>query len=29
MRNLMGQVDGTANLHDEEAFDRHVWDDGI
>ena len=27
MRNLMGQVDGTANLHDEEAFDRHVWDD--
>ena len=28
MRNLMGQVDGTANLHDEPAFDRHVWDDG-
>jgi dye decolorizing peroxidase len=28
MRNLMGQVDGTANLHDEAAFDRHVWDDG-
>jgi dye decolorizing peroxidase len=27
MRNLMGQVDGTANMHDEEAFDRHVWDD--
>lgn len=27
MRNLMGQVDGTANLHDEAAFDRHVWDD--
>ena len=27
MRNLMGQVDGTANLHDEDAFDRHVWDD--
>ena len=25
MRNLMGQVDGTANLHDEAAFDRHVW----
>ncbi|WP_159233922.1 Dyp-type peroxidase [Mycolicibacterium vanbaalenii] len=28
MRNLMGQVDGTANLHDEAAFDRNVWDDG-
>lgn len=28
MRNLMGQVDGTANLHDEQAFDRHVWADG-
>lgn len=28
MRNLMGQVDGTANLHDSAAFDRHVWDDG-
>ncbi|MBO0681271.1 Dyp-type peroxidase [Mycolicibacterium sp. S2-37] len=28
MRNLMGQVDGTANLHDDAAFDRHVWDDG-
>lgn len=28
MRNLMGQVDGTANIHDEQAFDRHVWDDG-
>jgi dye decolorizing peroxidase len=27
MRNLMGQVDGTANLHDEDAFDRLVWDD--
>lgn len=27
MRNLMGQVDGTANLHDEQALDRHVWDD--
>jgi dye decolorizing peroxidase len=28
MRNLMGQIDGTANLHDESAFVRHVWDDG-
>lgn len=28
MRNLMGQVDGTANIRDEAAFDRHVWDDG-
>ena len=28
MRNLMGQVDGTANLHDDAAFDRHIWDDG-
>lgn len=28
MRNLMGQVDGTVNLHDAAAFDRHVWDDG-
>lgn len=28
MRNLMGQIDGTANLHDDAAFDRHVWDDG-
>jgi dye decolorizing peroxidase len=28
MRNLMGQVDGTANLHNAAAFDRHVWDDG-
>ena len=28
MRNLMGQVDGTANLHDDAAFDRHVWDHG-
>lgn len=27
MRNLMGQVDGTANLHDEQAFVRHVWAD--
>jgi len=27
MRNLMGQVDGTANLHDDQAFDRHVWAD--
>lgn len=27
MRNLMGQVDGTANLHDAAAFDRYVWDD--
>jgi dye decolorizing peroxidase len=28
MRNLMGQVDGTVNLTDAEAFDRHVWDPG-
>jgi len=28
MRNLMGQVDGTANLRDGAEFDRHVWDDG-
>jgi len=28
MRNLMGQIDGTANLHDDAGFDRHVWDDG-
>jgi dye decolorizing peroxidase len=28
MRNLMGQVDGTVNLHDDADFDRHVWDDG-
>lgn len=28
MRNLMGQLDGTANLHDDAAFDRLVWDDG-
>jgi dye decolorizing peroxidase len=28
MRNLMGQVDGTANLTDAAAFDRQVWDDG-
>jgi dye decolorizing peroxidase len=27
MRNLMGQIDGTANLHDEAGFDRHVWAD--
>lgn len=27
MRNLMGQVDGTVNLNDEGAFDRHVWAD--
>jgi dye decolorizing peroxidase len=27
MRNLMGQIDGTANLHDEADFDRHVWAD--
>ncbi len=27
MRNLMGQVDGTANLHDKKALDRYVWDD--
>ncbi|PRC44148.1 peroxidase [Mycobacterium sp. ITM-2017-0098] len=28
MRNLMGQVDGTANLRVADEFDRHVWDDG-
>ncbi|WP_304114163.1 Dyp-type peroxidase [Mycolicibacterium bacteremicum] len=28
MRNVMGQVDGTANLRSPAAFDRHVWDDG-
>lgn len=28
MRNLMGQVDGTANLRDDAEFDRLVWDDG-
>jgi dye decolorizing peroxidase len=28
MRNLMGQLDGTANLHDQAAFDRLVWDGG-
>jgi dye decolorizing peroxidase len=28
MRNLMGQVDGTANIRDEAGFDRNVWDDG-
>ena len=28
MRNLMGQVDGTSNLHDAAEFDRYVWDDG-
>ncbi|KWX66765.1 peroxidase [Mycobacterium sp. NAZ190054] len=28
MRNLMGQVDGTANLREADEFDRHVWDDG-
>lgn len=28
MRNLMGQVDGTANLRTDAQFDRHVWDDG-
>lgn len=28
MRNLMGQVDGTANLRDDADFDRQVWDDG-
>lgn len=28
MRNLMGQVDGTANITDAAAFDRLVWDDG-
>ncbi|MDG4664771.1 Dyp-type peroxidase [Mycobacterium sp. 236(2023)] len=28
MRNLMGQVDGTANLRDTAELDRNVWDDG-
>ena len=28
MRNLMGQIDGTANLSGDRAFDRHIWDDG-
>ncbi len=28
MRNLMGQVDGTANLRTAAEFDRFVWDDG-
>ncbi|BBY81800.1 Dyp-type peroxidase [Mycolicibacterium pulveris] len=28
MRNMMGQVDGTVNLTDAAAFDRHVWDHG-
>lgn len=28
MRNLMGQVDGTANLRTDAQYDRHVWDDG-
>lgn len=28
MRNLMGQVDGTANPHDAAAFDSQVWDRG-
>jgi dye decolorizing peroxidase len=28
MRNLMGQVDGTANIRDSAGFDRNVWDDG-
>jgi dye decolorizing peroxidase len=28
MRNLMGQVDGTANLREAAQFDRNVWDDG-
>ncbi|MGU3502781.1 Dyp-type peroxidase [Mycobacterium sp. C31M] len=28
MRNVMGQVDGTANLRTPAEFDRHVWDDG-
>ena len=28
MRNLMGQIDGTANLADATEFDRLVWDDG-
>ncbi|MCH9730856.1 MAG: Dyp-type peroxidase [Actinomycetia bacterium] len=28
MRNLMGQIDGTANPRAESAFDRLIWDDG-
>ncbi|GJF14003.1 iron-dependent peroxidase [Mycolicibacterium cyprinidarum] len=28
MRNLMGQIDGTANLRENADFDRHTWDDG-
>lgn len=28
MRNLMGQVDGTANLRDRTEFDRYIWDEG-
>lgn len=28
MRNLMGQIDGTANITDDGGFDRHVWDRG-
>ncbi|OBI73354.1 Dyp-type peroxidase [Mycobacterium sp. E740] len=28
MRNLMGQIDGTANITDGAGFDRNVWDDG-
>lgn len=27
MRNLMGQVDGTVNIHDEAGFARNVWAD--
>lgn len=28
MRNVMGHIDGTANLRDGEDFDRNVWHDG-
>ena len=28
MRNLMGQVDGTANPREDADFDRYIWDDG-
>ncbi|MCH9734066.1 MAG: Dyp-type peroxidase [Actinomycetia bacterium] len=28
MRNLMGQIDGTANPRDDAAFDHLIWDDG-
>ncbi|KAA0112943.1 Dyp-type peroxidase [Mycolicibacterium sp. P9-22] len=28
MRNLMGQVDGTANLREAAEFDRFIWDEG-